>query len=131
MADFTVADIIDAQPSLIERAKIAHEYEAQLVEDQQRKEREDLTADTYDFLYDVLKMRPSELQDIEFEAGRFNDVREMLSWRIEGVDFRSRYMTKEYQRGVTEFDLVVEVNPRSTSAFKAVTSLSSLGSILA
>lgn len=135
---FTVDDVLAARPSLLDRAKRAHRIREEQERLDAEREQADLIADTTLFLRDDLLMTEAELADVEFTAGPFNNARQQVLFKIEGMDFRAHYVNEKVAtidksgEKVAIYDLKLNIacNPKDTRSWESITDLASLGKLL-
>lgn len=141
MSDINVEDFMQSKPSLKERAWGAAAVEKRLKEEAHAAECEELMALACEFMVNVLQIDPDIVSDIELVAETYNREHGVVSWEVEKIPMRVRYvMVKTFEHKSNQFpgqdDTVWDTQPAfevkvSPSGWRSFKTLADLGRVLA
>lgn len=132
---------MQAKPSLKERAIAAADFEKRKKEEAHAAECAELMTLACEFMVDVLYMDPDIVSDIELVAETYNREHGVVSWEVEKIPMRVRYVkVKTFEHKSHQFpgqdDTVWDIQPAfevkvSPSGWRSFKTLADLGRVLA
>lgn len=106
----TVDEILahKAYPSLRERALERAEQLQALHKAELNEEAEEIIEEVYDWLAAGI-LTPDELSAVGFEKGEYNPKRALVTWKVDGLEFRAHYVS----RSGGKIELEIEFKPKT------------------